>query len=181
MANDSTTGGYLTPTSATPDYDQALERNISQWIQGVSGLTKAVFPRWTDPQPKLPDITANWASFGISVNPASGYPVITQSSDTESSATTFETFDVLISFYGPLGMQNAGLFRSGLFISQNNETLKLAGLTLVKVSDRVIVAPELINNRWQRRYDLTATVGRSATRTYAIDSIITPNVIITGA
>ena len=55
MSNDSTAPGYLTPVGDGPTYDEALERQISRWIRGVTGMEKDnVYPRWTDPQPQIP-------------------------------------------------------------------------------------------------------------------------------
>ncbi|EEC6042142.1 hypothetical protein G4S63_004460 [Salmonella enterica] len=36
--NTSTARGWLTPTSGDPDYDEALDRLLSQWMRNVSGL-----------------------------------------------------------------------------------------------------------------------------------------------
>ena len=65
--NDTTQPGYLTPTSPVPQYDQALEREISRWIRGVSGLPDGMaMSRFTDPQPAIPALGTNWCGFNIS-------------------------------------------------------------------------------------------------------------------
>lgn len=62
---------------------------------------------------------------------------------------------VLCCFYDIAGQSYVKTFRSGLFVSQNNAELSLAGMTLGDFG-RIIPPPELINNQWQRRYDLSA-------------------------
>ena len=37
--------------------------------------------------------------------------------------------------------------------------------------------PELINNQWVRRYDLTVTLSRKNTRTYNVKSVVAESVI----
>jgi hypothetical protein len=70
LSNDSTSHGYLTLVGDSPTYDEELEREISRWIRGVSGLPAAlVFPRWTDPQPQIPKNCVTWCGFGITIVP----------------------------------------------------------------------------------------------------------------
>ena len=65
--NNTTQPGYLTPTSPVPQYDQELERELSRWIRGVSGLPDGMSrPRFTDPQPTIPELGTNWCGFNIS-------------------------------------------------------------------------------------------------------------------
>lgn len=170
--NDTTQPGYLTPTNPVPQYDQALEREISRWIRGVSGLPDGMaMPRFTDPQPAIPPLGTNWCGFGITdfqdaANPAD----VTKDDDTDYQ-WQFESLVVLCCFYGPAGQAYAKTFRSGLFVSQNNAELNRVGLTLGEVG-RIIPAPELINNQWQRRYDLSVTLRRKVVRDYGIKSFL---------
>lgn len=170
--NDSTQPGYLTPTGPAPLYDQALEREISRWIRGVSGLPDGMaIPRFTDPQPTIPVLGTNWCGFGITDFQDGANPdLVTKDDDTESQQQ-FETLVVLCCFYGPGGQAYAKTFRSGLFVQQNNAELNRVGLTLGEAG-RIIPAPELINNQWQRRYDLSVTLRRKAVREYGIKSLL---------
>ncbi len=43
--NTSTERGWLIPTSGDPDYDEALDRLLSQWMRNVSGLSAGWFAR----------------------------------------------------------------------------------------------------------------------------------------
>jgi hypothetical protein len=78
---------------------------------------------------------------------------------------------VLACFYGPQGAAVAARFRDGLYVEQNNTTLRTAaGLSLVD-NGQIYNLPELINNQWVRRYDITVTLQRKNTRTFNIKTI----------
>ena len=172
MSNDSTTAGYLTPVSELPKYDKELEQEISRWIRGVTGMsTNRVFPRWTDPQEQIPKNGITWCGFGITTMPRPVNPASVDSSEEQSEQWTWETVTVICCFYGPQGAATASTFRDGIYVPQNNAELNKTGLSLVGTTD-IINAPELINNQWVRRYDITATLSRKNTRTYNIKSIL---------
>ncbi|MBC8947222.1 phage neck terminator protein [Xenorhabdus indica] len=172
MSNVSNTPGYLTPVSAPPDYDEALERVLSRWIRAVSGLpAKTVFPRWTDPQPQIPPAGSSWCAFGIMTIQEEANPAAIQLSDQHHEQWSHETLSILCCFYGPSGQRIATQFRDGLFITQNNDELSRTGLTF-QYCGRIQPAPELINNQWQRRYDVTVTLRRKIAREYGIKSLV---------
>lgn len=178
MSNDSTTPGYLTPVGDMPKYDKELEREISRWIRGVSGLpVEVVFPRWTDPQRKIPKNDTTWCDFGITTIPQPLSQADVQISDAESQQWTWEKVTVICCFYGPDGGSTASTFRSGIFVEQNNAELNRTGLSLVEAGT-IYNLPELINNQWVRRYDLTVTLNRKNVRTYNIKSIVDGHVTI---
>ncbi|EIS6253813.1 hypothetical protein MLZ80_25575, partial [Escherichia coli] len=61
--NTSTERGWLIPTSGDPDYDEALDRLLSQWMRNVSGLSAGmVRPRWQKEQPPLLPAETNWCA-----------------------------------------------------------------------------------------------------------------------
>lgn len=180
MSNDSTDAGYLAPTGDAPEYDQELERQISRWIRGVTGMdAKWVFPRWTDPQPQIPKNGITWCGFGVTTMPRPGTPANVQVSEEESEQWTWEQITVLCCFYGPQGAGMAARFREGIFVEQNADALRRAGgISLLDVGT-IYNLPELINNQWVRRYDITVTLSRKNIRTYSIKSIVDGNVTIT--
>lgn len=179
MSNDSTVAGYLTPIGDAPAYDQELEREISRWIRGITGLDKSlVYPRWTDPQTQIPKNGTTWCAFGITTVPDGDSPAFIQS-DESAEQWTHETIEVLCCFYGPQGMYVATLFRSGLLVSQNNAQLNESGLTLQQCG-RIYNLPELINNQWVRRYDLSIQLRRKVIRTYGIKTLVEAPVIFFG-
>lgn len=175
MSNDSTTSGYLTPTGSGSTYDEELERLLSRWIRGVTGLDKnVVYPRWTDPQIQIPKNGTTWCAFGITSLPDDMYPAHVQG---EGSAEQWshETIEILCCFYGPQGMSVATQFRSGIFVSQNNDELKKIGLTFLDCG-RILNLPELINNQWVRRYDIAVRLRRKVIREYGIKSLVDASV-----
>jgi len=179
LSNDSTRRGYLTPVGDSPDYDEALEREISRWIRGVSGLSAAqVYPRWTDPQQKIPKNGNTWCGFGVTTMPQPLSQSDVQVTDETSEQWTWEQVTVICCFYGPRGSSVASTFRAGIFVEQNNAELNRAGLSLVDAGT-IYNLPELINNQWVRRYDLTVTLSRKNIRTYNIQSLVDGNVTIT--
>lgn len=181
MNNTSTEPGYLTPVGPVPDYDIALEKKISQWVRGVTGINvNLVFPRWTDPQTQIPKNGTTWCEFGITVADQDDFQADVQISDEQSEQWTWEKISIIFCFYGPQGNAMASLFRAGMFVEQNSNTLKAnTGLSLTDVT-KILNLPVLINNQWVRRYDLTVTLSRKNTRTFNVRTVITPNVIVNG-
>lgn len=170
--NDSNHAGYLTPTSTPPDYDEKLERELSRWIRGVSGLPDGMArPRWTAIQPTIPTAGSSWCDFGITKVLQDVHPAEVTVDDETDARWQQESFDVICCFYGPAGMGFATVFRDGIYVSQNNEELNRVGLSLGSCSD-ITPAPELINNQWQRRYDVTVRLRRKTIREYAIKSLL---------
>lgn len=181
LSNDSTTPGYLTPVGDSPLYDQELERQISRWIVGVSGLNaKMVFPRWTDPQSQIPQNGTTWCGFGVTTMPRGGTPANVQDGDDQSEQWTWEQVTVICCFYGPQGASVAARFREGISLDQNAATLRSdTGMSLVDFGT-LYNLPELINNQWVRRYDLTVTLSRKNIRTYNVKSLVEGPVSIFG-
>lgn len=172
MNNDSTSAGYLTPLSAGQAYDEALERELSQWVRALSGLPAGmVRPRWTPVQAALPAADKNWCGFGIIGFTADDSPAFALQTDASNQLWRHEVVETLASFYGPTSQSIATLFRDGLTVEQNNETLKTNELSLADYSE-LTAFPELINNQWVRRYDITVRLRRKVIRDYGIKSLV---------
>ena len=172
MSNDSTAAGYLTPVSAPQAYDEALERELSQWARALSGLAPGmVRPRWTATQAALPAADVNWCGFGIIGFTADNAPAFVRQTDDGNQLWRHEVIETLASFYGPQSQSIATLFRDGLTVEQNNETLKTNELSLADYSE-LTAFPELINNQWVRRYDITVRLRRKVIRDYGIKSLV---------
>lgn len=170
MSNDSTTRGYLTPADDGPDYDEDLEREISRWIRGVSGLpAERVYPRWTDPQRAIPKNGTTWCAFGITGIQEDFNPAYVQGAES-AEQWSHETVSIISCFYGPAGLATATRFRDGMLVAQNNDELNRAGLTLMQ-QGRILNLPELINNQWVRRYDLSVDLRRKIIREYGIKTL----------
>jgi len=172
VSNSSTSPGYLTPVSVPQAYDEALERELSQWVRALSGLSAGmVRPRWTPTQAAVPAADVNWCGFGITGISADDSPAFVRQTDDSNQMWRHEVIETLASFYGPASQSVATLFRDGLTVEQNNATLNGNGLSLADYSE-LIAFPELINNQWVRRYDITVRLRRKVIREYGIKSIL---------
>ncbi|WP_208951191.1 hypothetical protein [Rahnella sp. ChDrAdgB13] len=172
MGNDTTTATWLTPTGALPDDDEVLERSLSEWILGLTGLPEGyVRPRWTPVQPpQLPQDT-NWCAFGIIDISDDANPAFQNQTDDSAEMWKHEQIECMASFYGPGSQGISSQFRDGLKVSQNNAQLNVLGLSLGAYT-KLTSAPELINNQWVRRYDMIIQLRRKLVRTYGIKSIL---------
>lgn len=172
LSNDSTSPGYLTPTSKSPDYDENLERQLNGWVRSVSGLPAAmVRPRWTSVQPSLPAADVTWCGFGITGFEPDANPAFIQRGDDGGELWRHEVIECVASFYGPGSQGVASQFRDGIGVIQNNETLVALGLSIFDYS-KLTASPELINNQWVRRYDITVRLRRKIIREYGIKSLV---------
>ncbi|EJT0956333.1 hypothetical protein ABCT26_003517 [Escherichia coli] len=71
----------------------------------------------------------------------------------------------------------ASRFRDGISVPQNNAALNALGLSL---GDYTGLFPELINQQWVRRYDMTVRLRRKVVREYGIKSLVEAPVIFFG-
>lgn len=170
MSNNSATGGYLVPSqSEVPPAGLTLTQFIQTMIVGISGFTDAtlVRPKWQIEPPKQPDIITDWIAFGISVDKADTYAAIILKDDGTTALNRQEMLAVQMSFYGPNALDNYSLFRDGLQLSQNNESLLLANMSYQDITEAVR-GPDLVNERWLERYETTLTLVRQMVRIYPI-------------
>lgn len=174
MANDSSTGGYLVPSSPAPIEDAALEDVIQGIVVGITGLPGTmVRPRWQPTPPKQPPPATNWCAIGIMRTYGETYAAIVHSASGNGSDTLQRHYslDLLASFYGPSGQLYAGLFRDGLLIEQNREVMAANGMALYEARE-IIAAPELTNTQWIRRFDVPFTLRRQVNRTYPVLNLL---------
>ncbi|GLQ96474.1 phage neck terminator protein [Dyella mobilis] len=177
MANDSSTGGFIPPAaSPAPSVDAALDALFQQLVVGVTGLPGTmVRPRWQPVVPKQPDPATDWCAIGVTKFDPDDYPaeVHDGTGDGSSTQSDHESIEVVASFYGPDAMANAKQLRSGLYVAQNRDTLVAAGLNLQEAK-RFVQVPELVNQQWIRRWDLTIVFRRQSIYTYPILNIVSP-------
>ena len=158
---NSSTGGYLLPSTAPPLDDETLQRKINHVIRGVTGIPgELVRPRWSPEPVLLPTITTNWIAFGeTSRLNERGTPYmqhVGRAYDIDGEEIPYDGHDVLIrheiivylaSCYGPACYQTAALLRDGVFVVQNWEELQAYGVILTEVGN-IVPMPELVNDRW---------------------------------
>lgn len=183
MANTSSTGGYLTPTSPLPVDDEELGRKLSNLVSGVTGIPgPMVRPRWQPVTPPLPLPSQDWAAVGVLSSPVGmGPPWITHISTGNGYDIQTEDSEIncLVSFYGPHCFAYSRLCRAGLWIPQNWEQLLPLGINL-RDTGAVTVVPENINEAWYRRADLPFTLVQDMSRAYAVLNILSAQGLIHG-
>ncbi|HGL4259610.1 phage neck terminator protein [Burkholderia dolosa] len=169
--NDSSTGGYLAPAvDAPPAEDAALDNQVHDLIAGVTALPRdLVRPRWQPTVPKQPEPSVDWCAFGVQEQDPDAGPAIQHdgTGDGHDTYIRHQDIDVLCTFYGPRAKGYAQRLADGLAIPQNREQLQLQDMAFVGVGP-IRAAPDLINQQWVRRYDMTVTLRRKITRTYVV-------------
>ena len=168
---DSSTGGYLAPNNTVLE-DQQLENFLHNVFVGITGLDNTlVRPAYQEESPTIPAINVDWMAFNLTNRNPLNASTIQMSEDGETASSyREELIDVVCSFYGPMCHYNALNLSQGLWVSQNRDVLKTQGINLYSTND-AIFAPELINNRYYRRCDVTITLTRGVEIDYNILSL----------
>jgi hypothetical protein len=179
MANDSSTGGFLSVTDRGGTLnDAALDDLLHDWITGLTQLDPTlVRPAWQPDPPPIPDFsTPCWCAFYITRTENDWDPVVQHWSplpndDTSQGDTVFrnQRIELMLTFYGPNAGDFALDFRMGAGIRQNEEWLD-PSVKLVSIEDQVVVA-EQIKGRWQRRVDVPVVLRRAVQFTYAVRDV----------
>lgn len=177
--NSSATGGYLTPstTLAAPPEDDALLDVFQAVIVGASGIpAPLVRPRWQPLPPTQPAFTVDWCAFGITRRAADATAYIAHdpvgpTGQGQDLLQRHESIDVLCTFYGPDSAGNAAALRDDLQVGQNREGLWAVNAGLIDVGE-IIAAPELTNEQWVSRSDMTVRIRRQVQRAYPILNIL---------
>lgn len=179
--------GYLIPTpTPAPLEDEAFEDFLQEVVVGITGITNTlVRPRWQSEPPNLPVHTVNWIAIGINSlgsDPGYGQPAIVHVDTGEGfdALQRMELVNALTSFYGPNGSSLLEIFKDGIFIPQNRAVLSTQGVALVEVGTPVFV-PELIKQRWYRRFDLPVVFRREIRRNYSVLNLLRARGTISGA
>lgn len=175
MAKTSATGGYLLPAVPSPPLeDLGLDAVFQAYVVGITGLPGAmVRPRWQPTVPQTPGPTADWCAIGVTRTRSQDYPAIQHdgTGDGQDLYTRHQEIDLLATFYGPNAMRYAETLRDGAYVPQNSEAIIAQGIALVEVTDAFAV-PELINQQWQKRYDLPMKFRRVIRRTYPVLNLL---------
>ena len=174
MANTSATAGALTPNIApAPLEGTALVDFIQNWMVGITGVSGAlVRPRWQPEPPNIPDEATTWIAFGITKRDADTfiYEVHNPAGQGYNETRRNEILHFLASFYGPNADSIATQFRDGIQVAQNTEVLNLNNMGLVD-SGELVVAPELVKEKWLYRVDLSFSIRRQVVRDYQVQTL----------
>lgn len=165
--------GYVLPIRTDQPPRQL---NLVQFLQtvlvGVTGLPGTlVRPKWQMNPPKQPDIGVDWVAFNIDQNipDANGYLGVTNTGAVISQR--HEVLEVGCAIYGDKSMETAGLIRDGFQIPQNVNGLRSANMGFVEVGPAHRV-PDLVNERWVNRYQMSIFLRREIQRTYPILTLL---------
>jgi hypothetical protein len=174
MAGDSSVAGYLRPTGVAPTEDADLDSIFQQLIVGITGLPGSmVRPRWQATVPKQPEPATNWCAVGVTgiEHDANSYEQHNPAGSGSDTLIRHEVITVLCSFYGANALSYAAQARDGMYVAQNNSTLDQFEMGLVEVGS-IVPAPELVNQQWIRRFDVSMRIRRRVVRTYQILTIL---------
>jgi hypothetical protein len=173
MTNTSATGGYLLPTYIPDIEDLAFDEVLQSIVVGVTGMPGAlVRPRWQPVPLPQPEADVDWVAVGITDETEEGSSIehkpYGEGYDLE---TTHNLIEVTVSFYGPNSRRTANTFRDGIRVAQNREIMQQNDLGFVDVV-RLVAVPELINEVWRQRSDVTFRLRRATVRTYAVENLV---------
>ena len=172
---DSSTGGYLTPTSAPPPEDYDLDAILQSVVVGCTGLpANLVRPRFQLIPPAQPENTTSWCAIGV-VDEVPDSNIISRhdgSADGSTKTQTTVTVQVMASFYGPAARGNAALLRDGLMVAQNREALQLQGIALMEMPGAIRFLGEISNQQTIRWADVSFRLRVPYTRVWAILNLL---------
>lgn len=168
------TTAYVLPTST-----QALPNNLTliQFIQsilvGVSGIAgEFVRPRWQPDPAKQPALTKDWIAFSITN--------LKKDFNAYIDTTKFirhEDLEIMCAVYGPNCQSIAEQILDGLQIPQNREALTAAGLGITAATDAMHM-PDIVNERWIDKYEISIFMKREVNRAYSIGEIASAEGVI---
>jgi hypothetical protein len=167
--NTSATGGYLVPEADPLVLEgQALRRFLHGVVVGVTALSdELVRQQWQPNPPPIPGIDVDWCAFGITDQRRDFDPFFDQQDTGGTLMRRHEECDILCIFYGPNCQSYANRLADGLYVAQNRDAMSSVGMGLIGFSD-VVHVPELINERWFDRADVTWSIRREIVREYPV-------------
>jgi hypothetical protein len=172
---DSSTGGFLAPTTTLPIEDATLDSALQALVVGVVGLAgNLVRPRWQLVPVVMPEATTDWCAIGVvDEDPEPNISMVHVAAGNGSSTSIDnDIISVLASFYGPNARGNAKLLRTGLMIAQNRETLLHQGLALMEIPGKSLFVPVIVNEQTYRRVDLPLRFRRRTQIGWAILNLL---------
>lgn len=181
MPNTSASGGYLSPLVVSPPTEDIdLDAQFQAAVAGITGLEgQYVRPRWQSSLPKQPAAGVNWCAIGVSVVTPDDSPYISHigAGEGADNYVRHEQIELACTFYGVNSQRYAATLRDGIAMPTNMSYLHLVGLYFIECSP-VISAPELFNQQWIKRYDMTISFRRQVKRTYGVLNILSADPIL---
>lgn len=159
----------------------ALDSILQKWVMCVIGDKiegQFVRPRWQYVEAGYPDIGVTWCSFATrESNPDCSATVLYKNK--QAVSFRHEELQVVFSFFGQNGWELACDLRDGLELWQNRLILLQNNMDVIVV-ERMDRIPELVNQQWQNRVDLTIRLRRNSVRQFTMDTITSVKVNING-
>lgn len=182
MSNTSATGGVLFPIGTLPLDDVELDAVFQTLAVGITELPgDLVRPRWQTAAdvpgnlggtPKQPEPGVNWCAIGVVNVKQSAGPWLVYDENTNTELYwDHEELTVMATFYGPNCQSFMRLLRAGLNVPQNTESLLPYMIRYVGCGP-IRTVPELVNQQWIRRQDISLEFRRKVIMTYGIENIL---------
>lgn len=105
-------------------------------------------------------------------------PTLLFGSDYNNTMQRHADLEIQCAFLGPHALEYADIVRDGFQMQQNLENLRLANMGFVSVGKAMHV-PDLINERWVDRFEMTVAMRREIIRTYPVLSFASARGTIT--
>lgn len=174
MSNDSSTGGYLQPAPQFPAVPGGV--TFTQFLQsvfaGISGIDPTlVRPKWQPNAPKRPSNDQNWLALAVVGDEADANAwvgsVLDGHGNTINTTQRFVELEIQCSFYGPQSKEYMDLTRDGFQVPQNRFVMEAGGLGFFK-TDKGHRVPDLLNEVWVDRWEMTYFIRQEILRSYPI-------------
>ena len=180
MPNNSSTGGYILPSSGPP-YGDTLDDIFHDLTAGLTGIANSLIrPRWQPEPPNQPDFTTDWVAFGLTINDRDRF-VYANHDPTIGNGVDYverdEQIKVLHSFYGPNSSSLLAAYANNISVDQNRDALMAFGIKLVEVSEATTL-PALLKEKWVKRYDCTTTFRRRIRLTFPVFTILSSKTML---
>ena len=158
--------GYIPPLGAAPSADIDLDLVFQALVKGITGLPGSmVRPRWQVTPPTQPPINTNWVGVSVVSETPDQYGFLETRWYPEALPDPAYTnllfhrhwsLEVLASFYGPAASAYAARMQNGFHLPQNlDELRRTSGIAFQETAQQLLV-PELIDQQWYRRVDVTS-------------------------
>lgn len=133
-------------------------------LVGVSGIKREmVRPAYQANPPKTPDFKTDWLAYNLTnfaVENGTAY-------QNGALLERYESFDCICYFYGLQALDYAAVVRDSFELSQNRRALRANDVGF-KGASVIVHTPEIINNQYYERADLTLYFTRKVGRNYRI-------------